>query len=272
MANEKHLYLTVGGGYIASATALANETWQFGVRICLNFGSIDPIASLPNNWDVYANPQTNDETSWITSSNWAVDGPGLPTFDPCAYLNDQAGPAAAAFVASTGNFSAAVQLRELRLYPIGSDGKALPAPPFAAGSPALLTYKATQPVGSGSSSMPPQTTAVMSLRTQQVGRRGRGRCYLPMSAGGNVGTTGLVGMMSAAYQAGLATACQTFLEDLGLVALDPSDPQCAPIVTGAPWSSYAAVTSMILDNAWDTQRRRRRSSILTPVSKPIEIG
>ena len=272
MANEKHLYLTVGGGYVSSAVALANETWQFGVRCALVFGDVDDVGTLPNNWEPVADSINRDEEDWTITSNWSVSGPISETFNPTDWLDENVGPAAEALITASGVFSQAVELRELRAYPIGTNGRAIPAPPFAAGSPALLTYKETQPVGGATGTMAPQVTAAISLRTQQVGRRGRGRSFLPMLAGGGVGTGASAGVMISNLQTNLLAACKTFFEDIAIVAGGPTSANVSPIVTGNPWVNYAAIKTIVLDNVYDTQRRRRRSVVSTPASATLEIG
>ena len=177
MAGRLHLYLVASGGYASSATALQNEIWQTGVRLAFRLDADPPlIGTLPEReWDVVPDSIDRDETGWRITSNWRGEG-GVADFDPGDYLNDQAGPAFAAWIFSGGTFSSNVQLRELRLYPIRDpDGKVEPAPPYAQGTPAILTWK-TPRTGSNSGAMlPPNNSVVASLRTNQIGRRGRGR-------------------------------------------------------------------------------------------------
>lgn len=268
MANEKHLYLTVGGGYTSSAVGLTNETWQIGVRLALVWGEVDAIGTLPDNWEPYADPQTHTETSWTTSSNWSISGPLTTTFNPCDYLTQNAGPAAAAWIAASGVAAQIVELRELRLYPIGPDGRALPAPPYAQGSPALLTYTGTLPSGGMTTSLPPQTTPVVTLQTSQVGRRGRGRYYSPMMGAAVMAN----GVMSSSGQTALLAASKTFLEDVSVAQTAPTIMNVRPIVTGAPWTTYGRVDSIRIGRAFDTQRRRRRSADESYSSTDLDIG
>lgn len=272
MANEKHIYLTVGGGYIAAATPLAAETWQFGVRLPLVFGDVDMIATLPSNWSPYADPQNHTETDWTTASNWSVEGPGAVTWNPCDYLTDNVMPAARTLINTSGVFSASVQLRECRVYPIGSTGHAVPAPPYAAGTPAVGTFTGTLPVGAGTGSNPPQVTAAITLRTQQIGRRGRGRCFGPMPVGTPTGTGTTAGIMTSTLQTNMLAAWKQFLEDISVVGLSGGSPSLRPSVIGDPWTNYAAVTTISLDGVFDTQRRRRRSVVAPIANATLDIG
>ena len=268
MADEKHLYLTVGGGYTSSAVALANETWQFGIRLILNWGAIDPVATLPSDWTPVANQHGSTETDWDLDSNWTIDGPLTAEWDPLSYLNDNAGPAAAAYIRATNSCSGIVQLRQLRLYPIGPDGKAIAPPQYAQGSPATLTYTGTLPVGTMSGSLPPQTTPVISLLTPQTGRRGRGRYYHPLT-GSEVMANGV---MSSTGQNNLLAAAKQFLEDVSVSSAGPGSENLRPIVTGAPWVNYGRVDNIRLGRAYDTQRRRRREAEESYVSASLDIG
>lgn len=271
MAGPKHIYATFSGGYIAAATPLAAETWQFGIRFALVFGDVDPIGTLPSNWDPFQTTINRNETDWTISGNWSIQGPMTKTFSPDDWLNDQVAPAAVAFMGTSGLFSASAELREINVYPIGADGNSVPAPPYAAGSPIKLTLK-TPKVGGGSGSNPPQVTAVVSLLTQQVGRKGRGRFYTPMPAGSPTGTGGQAGVMLTTWQSNLATAAKAFLEDASFVGVSAGDPRIQPIVVGSPWTNYASVQNIRIDSVFDTQQRRRRQLTGTDVFKTIDVG
>lgn len=260
MAGEKHLYLVASGGYISATTALAQEIWQFGVRLIFTPNvDIPSVGTFANDWDVVAATIDRTEADWTITSNWTTEG-GFTDLDPGDYLNDQAGPAVEAFIQTTALFSAATQLRTLRLYPIQApDGKVIPAPPYAQGSPALLTYTGTLPAGAGSGTTPPQLSAVVSMRTQQVGRRGRGRIYPPPMGSGSLGVSAEAGVVASSTRTALAGAAATLLEALTIVNTDPVDMTVAPIVTGAPYTNYARVTNVRVGSVWDGQVRRRRS-------------
>lgn len=268
MANEKHLYVTFGGGYTSSATALVSETWQFGVRFILNWGSIDPVASLPNNWNPVPDQHGSSETAWDLDSNWSVDGPLTESWDPLQWLNDNVGAAADNYVGATNSASQIVELRQIRCYPIGPDGKAIAPPPYAQGSPATLTYTGTLPTGGMTGSLPPQTTPVISLLTAQTGRRGRGRYYHPLGGSAVMAN----GVMSSTGQTNLLAAAKQFLEDCSVSNAAPGTVNIRPIVVGAPWVNYGRVDNIRLGRAYDTQRRRRRAAEESYSSAALDIG
>lgn len=246
----KHLRLDIIGDYVPNT--LPGEIWQTSVRLGLIFGpgTVDDVGDLPDNWEPVADPISRTETDWTIQGNWTVDGPGIVTWDPGDYLNDQAGPAVASFILNAG-LSNQVRVRRLRLWPIGSPlGRAVPAVPYAQGTPCELEWNSSYPIGNQSSTqLPPQNSAVVSLRTLQIGAAGRGRMFLPSMtsaalSGAKIATT---------PQSDLADAAQTFMQDLE-VSLAPF---VVPIVTGGNYTKYARVKGIRVGNVMDTQRRRR---------------
>ena len=271
MAGEKHLYLVVGGGYTSSYSALAPEIWQFGVRLMFHTeADVPPIGTLENEWDVVPTTIDRTETAWTITSNWTIEG-GVPDLDVGDYLNDQAGPAAEAFIEAAGVFGAGVQLRTLRLYPIQApDGKVIPAPPYAQGSPALLTWTGTQPTGASTGILPPQVSSVVSLRTQQVGRRGRGRIYPPPIGAGNLASGGEGGIVPSATRTSLANAAAAFMEALTYIDTDPAPLAVVPIVIGSPYVNFARITNCRVGSVFDGQTRRRRALVETYTTVAVD--
>lgn len=266
MADEKHLYVTVGGGYVSTLTQLANETWQFGLRLSLVAGTTDPVATLPNDWNVVAATINRTESDWTITGNWTIQGPGVASFAPDDYLNDQAAPAIEAFITTSSLFATGVQLREAKIYPIGTNGKAIPAPPYAGGSPITLTWTGTLPTGGASGEiMPPQNSTVLSHRTSQIGRKGRGRIFAPPL------TTGAVddGQISSATRALLSSSHVTWLEAMAFGTYPSDSYEARPAVIGAPWTTYATINTSVVDSAFDTQRRRRRQLTLTSTTAAV---
>lgn len=248
----KHLRLDIIGDYVPST--LVGEIWQTSIRLALVFGpgTVDDVGTLPDNWDPVADPISRTETDWTITSNWTVDGPSIGTWDPGDYLNDQAGPAVAAFIAGAG-LSNQVRVRRLRIWPIGSPlGRAVPAVPYATGTAADLEWTGSYPIGNQSSTqLPPQNSPVVSLRTLQIGSAGRGRMFLPSMtsaalSGAKIASTPL---------SDLADVAQTFVQDLAVA----STPFVYPIVTGGNFTKYAVVKRVKVGNVMDTQRRRRNA-------------
>lgn len=258
MANEAHLLLSAIGGY--TDAGLANESWQVGIRLAMVFGTVDPVGTLPNNWAPRPATINRTETNWTITGNWNV-GVGSEQFNPDDYLNDQAAPAFTTWMGAVG-LANQVTLRELKLFPIGAPlGHAIPAPPYAQGSPCLLTWTANAPHGAGGLTMLPlQIAAVASHRTSQIGRRGRGRIFLPgLSASASNGG----GFLQSTFVTSVLNGQVALLEALKYDGLPQSTLSIRPVVTGKPFTNYAIINRVQVDNVPDTQRRRRRSLPLT---------
>lgn len=267
MANEHHLYLTADGDYSSGAASLANETWQTGVRLLLDFDNTpDDVGTFPTDWGPVADTISRTEANWTITGNWTAQGGIGSNFDPGDFLNDQAGPAFKTWIKTADCFSNGVRLRTLRLYPIGPDGRSVPAPPYAKGSPCTLTYTGTLPTGAVSTTLlPAQLSVAASLRTLQVGPRGRGRMFGPALGAGQVSAA----VLSNTSQTALLAAYKLLLEDLFVAVNVPTAMSVAPCITGAPWTNYAIVKSVRIDNIIDTQRRRRRSAQGTTASATL---
>lgn len=270
MAGEKHLYLVVAGSYASGQTPLQGEMWQFGVRLLFKPGTgPDPIGPLTDSWDVVAATIQRTETNWTISSNWTTEG-GVSDLDPGDYLNDQAAPAVAEFI-DNSFIAGPVQVDRLMLYPIGApDGKVIPAPPYLQGSPATLAWTSANPVGTGTGAfLPPNNSVVVSTRTAQVGRRGRGRFYLPISPASVIGNGAEGGTVTGTTRTAIATAAKTFLEALQINGGGGAAIWINPIVTGAPYTDYALINSVRVGSVVDSQQRRRRS--ITEVYTPANV-
>lgn len=255
MANEIHLLLTADGDYASSAASFTQEVWQVGLRFWVGIGGSvpDSVGPLSTDLSVEAKSISRTETEWTISGNWWLAGPGgAQHLSPDDYLNDQIAPAFKAWLAATSCFSTRVRLRNLRLYPIGSTGKVVPAPPYAIGSPCLLNFT-TIPTGGDSGAMvPPQLSTVASHLTNQTGRKGRGRMYLPPT---NVSAIA-EGALNSTNKAALQAAQVALLEALALTGTASTRPS----IIGAPWTSYAYINAVRMDTIYDTQRRRRSAA------------
>jgi len=260
-----HLLLNLKGSYRSGPAAGGVEIWQTGVRLMLATGASQPadVGTL-GSIDIVAANLADSGTGYTADSNWTTEM-GINDFDPVNYLVDQVFPAASALIAST-IFCSDVQIDEALLYPIRSpDGHVEPAPPYLQGSPARLTFTGTKPSGTGSQGLPPQNAVVASLRTLQTGRKGRGRMYLPPAPVSFM--TNLV--LSSASQTSIGNGMVTFLEAIRLPQ-SVGGVWCAPIVTGAPYTNYATVKNVLVDNVVDTQQRRRRNIVSTVDTSPVD--
>jgi hypothetical protein len=253
MANEKHLLLTAQGDY--TDATLAAEGWQVGIRLALIFGSTDAVGTLPNDWDPTVNLVNRTETNWTISGNWHVVRTPQ-SFQPDDYLNDQAAPAFATWLGAISGMSSHTRLRSLKLSVIGTNGRSVPPPPYASGTPELLTWTSSYPVGSNSGNhLPLQVSAVASHRTGQTGRAGRGRMYLPSL---NTGVIQSDGLLDSSWCTSTAGHQKDLLEALHYRGTGATPPEVTPIVTGSGYVHYGIISQVKVGNVPDTQRRRRR--------------
>jgi hypothetical protein len=265
MANEKHLLLTAIGDWTDSA--LAGEAWQVGVRLALVFGgSVDPVGTFPSNWDPTALAINRTETNWTIQGNWDAKT-GTNTFEPDDYLNDQAAPAFISWFGAISVISNKCRLRQLKLSPIGTNGKLVPAPPYSTGTPVVLDWTASYPVGiNGGEILPLQIACAVSHRTAQVGRHGRGRMFVPGFTGS---ATNSHGVMSTGLATSIAASQASLLEALAYTSSDPTGARVRPVITGAPWTHYGVINQVRCGTVLDTQRRRRRSIAETYESQAV---
>lgn len=249
-----HLYVVAQGSYRSGAAAGGKEIWQTGFRVGIGVGNGEPASmGTLDTFGVVARPRTRNESTFTVEGNWTTEM-GISDLDPVDWLADQVGPAWGGFV-SSAIFCSDVQLDTVKVYPIARDtGKVEPAPPYAQGTPVTLTYKAgSHPSGAGSQGLPLNASVVASLRTQQIGRRGRGRMYLPPAPTSYMGNM----LLTSAAQTAIGTATRLLLEGCRL-NVSTNGVWAYPIVTGGTYRDYAMVTRVLVGNVVDSQNRRRR--------------
>lgn len=268
MAGEKHLYVVAQGDYTDSS--LASEVWQVGLRFFASAtGTPDEVGTFVSSWDVVPMTHARTETDWRIDGNWSVEG-GINDLDPADWLNDQLAPAFDTWMGQA-SISSVCRLRALKVYPIGAPtGLVIPAPPYATGTPVTLTWTGNYPVGGGSATtMPLQASVVCSHRTGQIGRRGRGRMFLPPPPVGAMSTAGSsASQLAAGYISG-ALAAQVALLEACQIDVAGAGFNCFPAVTGSPWEQYALISSVQVGNYVDTQRRRRNALTETYSTSPV---
>ena len=268
MANEKHLYVVAQGDYTDSA--LSTEQWQVGLRFyAAPGGAPDPVGTLASSWDVVADSVARTETNWRIDGNWRIEG-GINDLNVDDWLNDQLAPAFTTWMGQAA-ISSVCRLNYLKVYPIGAPtGVVIPAPPYSAGSPMTLQWTSSNPVGGGSSTLLPlQVSIVASHRTSQVGRRGRGRMFLPPSPTAAMSTAGTgKGTLASGYISG-SLAAQVALLEACQISTDTEGFGCYPAITGSPWDKYGLITQVQVDSIPDTQRRRRNALTGSVSSSPV---
>lgn len=116
--------------------------------------------------------------------------------------------------------------------------------------PAAFAASDTSGGGAGTASLihPPQTAIVVSLLTGFTGRRNRGRFYLPGLA---VPTDTTTGRIASTQVDAISLDAGNFINSVNGITLAANAVGCAVMPTGD------IVTQILVDNVFDTQRRRR---------------
>lgn len=78
------------------------------------------------------------------------------------------------------------------------------------------------------------------------------------------------GRMTSTYQTDLLAAAQTFLQAANLTG-SPGGPHwwALPAVIGAPWTHYAVITSVNVNNVFGDQRRRKRQAVASRMTDAV---
>ena len=114
--------------------------------------------------------------------------------------------------------------------------------------------------------MPTEVSCAVSWKTPQVGRRGRGRIFLP---GLTQTATDSNGFLTSTFVSNAVSRGVTLVTDLTVESVTPTVTHVKPIVTGAPWTRYGVITSVNVGTVADSQRRRRRQLVESRTSVPV---
>jgi hypothetical protein len=246
MATATHAYVVWHGSFEDHL----EEYWQIGVRFMLVNSGTEPdhVGALPT-FDVNATAVSRDETDWTISSLWDA-GLGLAeSISVDDWLNDQLLPAGVLLL--SGNYiSTKVTLNGVKVSPINGSGHVTDL------RVSQGLYKSPLPHGpTDIPQLPAECSVVSSWITQRIGRKGRGRVYLPPTGSAVLNEDGdLAGAQTAHIVAGMVA----FLEQTAITPTGPGNHWALPIVTGAPYTAYAVIDGVRVGSVIDSQRRRRR--------------
>lgn len=245
-----HAYLNVRGDYDAAAyPRLTGEVWQYGIRLALTIGAPGSQGDITDGWSVEEVSESRTVSLGTVTTNYLINGPGGVTFSPDDYLEDQVAQAVKDYTEALP-LAGPVRVRELVVYAVASpDGDALPAGPDAYA--ARFEYSVTVGSAGTGQMLPPDVSCAVSLQTNRLGKRGRGRYYLPALSSITLASDGL---FDATRVTTIADESATFLS--ALQRGTPSAPQVHPAVIGGSFDSYATVTGVRVGHNPDTQRRR----------------
>lgn len=249
MTDATHAYVVVQGDFPDTPA----ESWQFGVRFMLvNSGTApDNSGTLPT-FAVTPAAVSRTETDWVIESTWNADLGLTETISVDDWLNDQLAPAIVDNIAGL-KVSSKVRVLRIKASPITASGH------VADLRTSILQWTGSNPVGSVSVPMlPSEVSCVVSWGTPVIGRKGRGRIYLPPSGAALLNDDG---QFTSTDTANVLAGAVAMLEEMAITPTGPGNHWALPIVTGSPWTHYGVITAVTVGSILDSQRRRRRQLV-----------
>lgn len=247
-----HVYLTAHGEF--TAAAWAGENAQIGLRVCVEDESSLPakgtvFTPYAGHGDVVADSGTQAGTNGTLTRTWTArlgDIGSLENAD-AAWQADLCDDMWTFLNTIKAKQSGSFRWTHCKVAPILADGKY--------GAPAA-TYAFTAPlVGVGAATCsPPELSIAVSLRAGILGRRGRGRMYIPVPSTATIVTNdGTVNPTDAGTWATALKTLVTNLED------SPGVEEWSPVVvvTSAGAATVVRPSQVRVGNHFDVQRRRQ---------------
>jgi hypothetical protein len=251
-----HIYLTAHGEWSAG-TAWAGERAQIGLRLLCR----RVVEGAPPYGQLFTLPPAGESLTEVIQQAELASGTN-GTLACAWHLNHDTAPNGMTpdqqidlaedvrvFLNTIKTYtSSSFKWTHVKMAPIKPDG--------AYAAPASV-YTFTTPLAGSSSTaatLPPEVAIAVSLRAQIMGRRGRGRFYLPACATGANGNDGV--LLSGAITT-IGNATKQLLTDLeNMPGADlPSD--LWVIVTSAGSAQAVRPTQVRVGNHWDVQARRQ---------------
>ena len=251
MAALQHVYLTAHGEW--TATPWVGEFAQVGVRVVLSSDTPVPergsIWTLPtNNGDVVGTYDTVAGSNGTLTQQWSARiGPTGSTVNAGSAVQIDLAEDLRSFLAvAATRMSNGFRWTHIKIAPVLASGKY--------GAPSSIYQFTTPLVGSGTgNAMPPEVAIATSFRAPVLGRRGRGRMYLPALSADALDASGTVGPV---WRNGLSTAAKNLV--LALDNWPGIDELAGTLVVMSAGSSTAVIpTQARVGNHADVQRRRK---------------
>lgn len=246
----RHVYVTAHGEY--TDAAWIGEKAQFGLRIVIADEAALPAKgstfTVQDNGDVAQDSGTNAGTHGTLTRTWTarLGAVGSTENADAAWQTDLAEDFWTFLNGITSSQFSGFKWTHVKLAPVLSDG--------SYGAPAA-TYTFTSPmVGTGTGAvLPPQLSLAVTLRAPVIGRRGRGRFYLPALTSTNGLETN--GTVKSSWRSNIVSQASTLISNIENA---PGTEVQTPLVAVMSANSQTAVrpTQVRVGSKWDTQRRR----------------
>lgn len=181
----QHIYVTAHGRF--KSGAWVGEQAQFGLRLVMLTPGARPAKGdqfeMPLNGDAVSDQGSSSGTNGALYRTWTgrIGGTGsTENFSPALQI-EIAEDIRKFLEAIKATTSSAFEWFAVKMMPVAADGKV--CTDQDGNRLASSIYQFTTPVaGSGTGLLPPQCSVAVSMRAPVLGRRGRGRIYLPALA------------------------------------------------------------------------------------------
>lgn len=248
----QHVYLTAHGDY--NSGPWVGEAAQIGLRV-----AFVPTVGAPDKGDLFTmSTGTNVSTKFATvsgtngtlSQKWEAEGGSVLSRVPMDDANqiDMAEDfytflyAIKAFTAST------FWWRYIKIAPVTADGK------YGADASIYTLSPGISGAGLAATHEPPEVAVAASIMAPVIGRRGRGRMYIPAIAGTARASDGVV---SSTFATTVGTAFKDLVDDIQNLPGVPIDGFPVVVVTSAGKPDAIRPNQIRVGNHFDVQKRRQ---------------
>jgi hypothetical protein len=250
MVALNHVYMTAHGSYPSGSWL--GESAQIGIR-----AAFAPTASAPLKGDIWTPTPGGDITNdfgSLAGTNGTLAKTWKARVGPVGSTENMDAAAQVDWAEDMRKFLNAIKSYQspdfrwthIKVAAVTADGK----------TPVVASiYTLTAPIaGGGTGALPPQVAMALSTRANLVGRRGRGRVYVPALSASNLASDGTI--MSGNANA-MRAAFKTLIDD---VQAQPGLTQHLPIVFVGSADSATVVRPIEVrtGNRMDTIQSRRR--------------
>lgn len=251
MAALGHIYVTAHGEW--TTANWLGEKGQIGIRLPITEGASEPAKGSEftpvANGDIELDSGTQAGTNGTLTRTWKARLGGLASIDNAdAAMQADLGDDFWTYLnAIKGYTSAYFKWTHVKIAPVLADG--------SYGAPSAVYTFTTALTGTGTApTLPPEVAIAVSFRAAVIGRRGRGRMYLPAITGGSASDAD--GCVTSACRTALVNATVTLVSNLQDI---PGTEQYGPTVAVMSAASSTAVrpSQIRVGNHFDSQRRRQ---------------
>lgn len=251
MPDLHHIYVTAHGDWTSSA--FLGEKAQIGIRLPIAAGASEPAKGMVwtpiGNGEVALDSGTQAGTNGTLTRTWQARLGPIGSIDNAdAAMQADLGDDFWTFLNTIKSLQhSSWRWTHVKIAPILADG--------SYGAPSAIFQFTTPLVGSLSTGcLPPEVAVAISLRAAIIGRRGRGRVYIPGLTQASL--TSADGTVGSGHSATLRDAMATLVTNLENI---PGVEDYGPLVSVLSAGSATAVrpAQVRVGNHFDVQRRRQ---------------